>query len=229
VTENATGSSADAEGAAGRGGSDDAIAFTPITVPDRARGRRRRRVLGTVAGVVVVAAGITVWAVAAGSGGGGPVRHTAVIPQAFGAYTRAEPAGSLWKSIGGDNLDFSKGDARVTYTAAGGEAAKVTVTLDPRIALTPDSSSDPALSEFTGSQVRTGPVTSHPAGAVGGSIACVDYAIEGSRGFTECVWQDKSAAVTLVPARDGHTVVSASAADDLRTFLAALRIERAKG
>ncbi|WP_037910607.1 hypothetical protein [Actinacidiphila yeochonensis] len=229
MTDNATGEQADAERTADA--QDGAITFTPITVPDaaaRERGRRRRRLLGGIVAVVAVAGGITAWAVAANSGDGKPTKHTAVIPKAFGAYTQAKPADSLWESIGGDNLDFSKGEALVTYTAAGGKAAKISIEMDPAIDLAPGSDSDPAVSLLTGSDVKTGSVTSHPAGAVGGTIKCVDVAVGEDRGFTECAWQDKAVAVTLVPVLNKQTVISASTAADLRAFLAALKVEPKK-
>jgi hypothetical protein len=215
-----------------RAGADEAIVFSPISVPDeadRARGRRRRRLLAGAAAVVVVAGGITAWAVAASGGDSKPAKHTAVIPQAFAGYTEAKPADSLWTGVGGEDYNASDGEARITYLGTAGAAARVTVQTDPTIDLSPGASSDPALSQLTGSDIRTGSVTSHPAGAIGGTIKCADIGVGSDRGFTECAWQDKTAAVTFVPVKNKESVVSASAADDLRAFLAALRIEPKKG
>ncbi|MFG1811748.1 hypothetical protein [Streptomyces sp. NPDC049040] len=236
MTDNATGDKADAEGAAAQRGSDDAIAFTPITVPDREhreRSRHRRRTFGMVAAAVVVAGGITAWVIAAHGGDGEPVKHTAVIPKAYGKYTQVtKPEDSLWKGLDGDNLDPSKaGGARITYAAPDGTAAMVSVSLDP-----PDFTSDdgvrfgPGSDSFTESLLGVDDLSGmreYPAGKAGGKIQCADPSTHGVS-ITICAWQDKAVDVTYTPARDGKTVVDHDAAAGLRAFLDALTIEPKK-
>lgn len=115
----------------------------------------------------------------------------------------------------------------LTYRASGGKAAMITMELDPTFTQEPGGSDD-AVSLLTGTDASTGQVTSHPAGRIGGSIKCADIAVgENGAGFTQCVWQDKSAAVVYVPSLNHHTVMSKSAPIDFRAFLDALKITSA--
>lgn len=205
----------------------DRITLTPISRPDpAARGSRsrRRKVIGGAAVVLVIAGGITWGVVAANSGGGKPVKHTAVLPHAFGAYTEAKPGDTEWKAYANPNTDIRKGSVNLTYRTAGGKAAMITMEMDPTITQEPGGSDD-ALSQLTGTDTNTGAVTSHPAGRIGGSIKCADIDVgQNGAGFTQCVWQDSSAAVVYVPSLNHHTVVDKSAPTDLREFLDALKI-----
>lgn len=229
MTDNATGDRAGTGGA--RSGSDDPIAFSPITVPDRDRGRRRNRIIGIAAAVVVIAGGITAWVVAAG-GDDAPVKHTAVIPKAFGPYTQAtKPDESHWKDIGGEQLDQSKQEVRLTYLAPGGKDIGVAIDLDPADYVSKDGThygagSDSSVESSLGVEDMKG-VRDYPAGKAGGTILCADPTTHGVT-WTICTWQTDEAVVTFHPAVNGRTVVDHDAADDLRAFLDALRIEPKK-
>ncbi|MFI0940584.1 hypothetical protein [Streptomyces sp. NPDC021020] len=236
MTDNATGDRAGNAGGAGtQRDSDDPITFSPLTVPDRERRRRRNRVIGIAAAVVVIAGGITTWVVVAGGGDDKPVKHTAVLPKAFGEYTQVtKPEDSLWKSIGGDNPDpLKKGGARVTYTAPDGTGATVSVEVNP-----PDFTSDDGTRYAPGSDTFTKSllgvedlkgVREYPAGKSGGTIQCADPSSHGVT-ITTCGWQSTSATVTYTPVRDGKTVTdkTSATADNLKTFLDALKIEPLK-
>lgn len=234
MTDNATGDRAGAEDAGTQRGSDDAIAFTPLTLPDREGRRRRNRIIGIAAAVVVIAGGITTWVVVAGGGDDKPAEHTVVVPTAFGKYTHAtQPSDSLWAYVGGENLDAAKGGARVTYTAPDGTGAMVAVEVDP-----PDFVSDDGTHHGAGSDSMTesllgvedlNGVRDYPAGKAGGTIQCADPSSHGVT-ITTCAWQTTAATVTYTPARNGKTVADKTSAtvDDLRTFLAALKIEPKK-
>ncbi|MGW5353777.1 hypothetical protein ACWERV_25085 [Streptomyces sp. NPDC004031] len=232
MTDNATGDRAGTGGAGTQRDSDDAIAFSPITVPDRERARRRNRIIGIAAAVVVIAGGITTWVVVAGGGDDKPVAHTAVLPQAFGPYTRAtEPEDSHWKTIGGEQPDPSKGEVRVTYLGPDGKDVGVALDLDPADFVSHDGihhgpGSDSSVESSLGLEDMTG-VRDYPAGKAGGTIQCAEPTTRGLK-WTICTWQTKEAVVTFHPAVGGHTVVDPGAAADLRTFLAALKIEPKK-
>jgi hypothetical protein len=232
VTDNATGDRAGSGGAGTQRGSDEPIAFTPITVPDRERARRRNRVIGIVAAVVVIAGGITTWVVVAGGGDDEPVKHTAVIPKAFGEYRQAtKPEESHWKSIGGEQLDQSKQEVRLTYLAPGGKDIGVAIDLDPPDFVSDDGThngpgSDSMTESLLGVEDMKG-VRDYPAGKVGGKIQCADPTTHGVT-WTICAWQSKDVTVDFHPAVNGKTVVDHNAAADLRTFLAALKIEPKK-
>ncbi|WP_435131324.1 hypothetical protein [Actinacidiphila sp. bgisy144] len=214
---------------------DNDIALTPISVPDpaaRERARRRRKVLAVVGAVVVVAGGITWWAVAANGGDSKPVKHTAVIPKAFGAYTEAKDGDTEWTALSSVNTDPAKGDVYLTYRASGGRAAMITVTLDP-----PDFTADDGTRTGPGSESETKDllgvdkdqkITSYPAGKQDGEIQCADTTAAG-RTITTCAWQSKAAEVTFSPVLNHHTVTGQNqAAADLRAFLDVLRIEAKK-
>lgn len=208
---------------------DNAIALTPISVPDptdRDRAKRRRKVIALVGAVVVVAGGISWWAVAANSGGSKPTKHTAAIPKAFGAYTEAKD-GTEWAGLTPHNTDITKGDVDLIYLGSAGRAALVDVSLDP-----PDYKSDqtdygPGSAAMTSQLLGTDgkeKITSSPAGKQGGTIQCADVSAAG-RTISRCAWQSKAATVTLSPGLDQHTIVDHNAADALRSFLDALKIE----
>ncbi|WP_031516201.1 hypothetical protein [Streptomyces sp. NRRL F-5123] len=234
MTDNATGDRAGTGGAGTQRGSDDPIAFTPITVPDRERGRRRNRIIGIATAVVVIAGGITTWVVVAGGGDDKPVKHTAVIPTAFGEYTQAKPDDSLWERIGGDNLDpLKKGGARITYTAPDGTGAMVTVEVDPPDYVSDDGThhgpgSDSFTKQLLGVDDLSG-VREYPAGKADGKIPCVDISARNVT-TTKCAWQDEAASVTYYPVRNGKGIVdhTGATAESLRAFLDALKIEPLK-
>ncbi|MFI0898883.1 hypothetical protein [Streptomyces sp. NPDC020983] len=232
MTDNATGDRAGSGGAGTQRGSDEPIAFTPLTVPDRERGRRRNRVIGIVAAVVVIAAGITTWVVVAGGGDDEPVKHTAVIPKAFGEYTQAtKPEESHWKSIGGEQLDQSKQEVRLTYLAPGGKDIGVSIDLDPAYFATHDGidynrGSDSMTEMLLGVENMKG-VHDYPAGTSGGTIQCVDQTFR-TITYTTCAWQGKDATVTFKPAVNGKITVDHDTAANLKAFLAALKIEPKK-
>lgn len=210
---------------------DNGIALTPISVPDSAardRAKRRNRILAGVVAAVVVAGGITAWVVSANSGGSKPTKHTAVIPQAFGAYTEAKDGDTEWTALKSVNTDISKGEVDLTYRASGGRAAMVDVVLDP-----PDFTSGNGTKEGSGTDSMTSEllgtdgsqkITDYPAGKLGGTIQCADVTGAG-RTITHCAWQSKAATVTLAPVLNHHTLVDHNAAGVLRDFLDTLKIE----
>ncbi|WP_435174060.1 hypothetical protein [Actinacidiphila sp. bgisy145] len=211
---------------------DNDIALTPISVPDpaaRERARRRRKVLAVVGAVVVVAGGITWWAVAANGGDSKPVKHTAVIPKAFGAYTEAKDGDTEWTALSSVNTDPAKGEAHLTYRAAGGRAAVITVRLDP-----PDFTADDGTRTGPGSESETKnllgvdkdqKITSYPAGKQDGKVQCADTTGAG-RTITTCAWQSEAAEITYSPVLDHRTVKDQpQAVTDFRAFLDALKIE----
>ncbi|WP_237404727.1 hypothetical protein [Actinacidiphila reveromycinica] len=215
-------------------GNDNDFALTPISVPDpaaRDRSRRRRKVVVLVAAVAVVAGGISWWAVAANSGDGGPTRHTAVIPKAFGAYTEAKNGDTEWTALTSVNTDISKGEVHLTYRASSGRAAVITARLDP-----PDFTTDDGTHLGPGSESETKSllgvdkdqkITGYPAGRQGGRIQCADTSA-GDHTITTCAWQSKAAEITYSPVLNHLTVAGQQqAAADLRSFLDALRIEPA--
>lgn len=205
---------------------DDRIRLSPISRPDpadRNDRRRRRTFLAGAVAVLVVAGGISWWVVSANKEHK-PVKHTAVLPTSFGAYTEAKPGDTEWTALSNVNTDISKGSVDLTYRAADGKAALVTVELDPPIAADVSGGSDDALSALLGTTVDSGNVTTSPAGSAGGKIQCVDITA-GKGAFTKCFWQDETATVTFVPVLDHHTVVAKDVAADLRAFLDALKIQ----
>jgi hypothetical protein len=218
-----------------RAGADEAIVFSPISVPDeadRARGRRRRRLLAGAAAVVVVAGGITAWAVAASGGDSKPAKHTAVIPQAFGAYTEAKPGDTEWTQYDAPNTDIAKGQVYLTYRAAGDRAAKVNIRMDPS-----DYVSDDGTHHGPGSVSSTmsllavndmSVVHSYPAGKAGGKIQCADIRYQ-NIAITRCAWQSDAADITYVPVVKHVAVADRSAPADFRAFLDALTIKPLKG
>ncbi|MDF9813833.1 hypothetical protein [Streptomyces sp. SPB162] len=204
---------------------DDRITLTPISRPDpEAReGRRRRRIIGGTIALVVLAGGGIGWAVAANGEDDKPVKHTAVLPESFGAYTLAQPDDTEWTRLSSVNTDITKGSVDLTYRAAGGKALLVTVELDPPVVFELGESDD-ALSAMLDAKVESSQVKKYPAGDVGGDIQCVDMATQRTA-FTQCLWQDATAHITLAPVLNHHTVVAKDAPADLRAFLGALKIQ----
>lgn len=206
---------------------DEPFSFTPIAVPDparrSARGRLRTRAAGGVAGAVVAV--LLIWWVVEANTDHTPAKHTAVLPLSFGAYARADHDTSP-ASTG--NTDLAQGPVDVTYTAPGGKQAWITLYRDPGIDLAPTSDSDLTKSALTGADVRTGAVHRYPSGKSDGDIKCADTVSGDTRGVTQCAWQDKTMGVTFVPAVGSRAVTSPSAPADLRAFLAALQIKKAK-
>lgn len=211
---------------------DNAIALTPISVPDpagRDRTRHRRKILAGVVAAVVVAGGITVWAVTSGGGSSKPTMHTASIPKTFGAYTEAKDGDTEWTGLSSVNTDIDKGTVHLTYRAAGNRAALITVQLDP-----PDFTSDDGTDHGPGSASETDSllgvdnnqkITSYPAGKQDGRIQCADTSALGHT-VTKCAWQSKAAEVTYSPVLNHVTVKGQpQAVADLRSFLDTLTIE----
>lgn len=206
---------------------DEPFAFTPIAVPDparrNARGRLRLRVAGAAGLAVVV--GLVAWWVVAANEDHTPAKHAATLPHTFGAYTRSA---QVDQPTSNGNTDFAQGPVDATYTAPGGKEAWITLYRDPGFSFAPSSDSDDAKTLVSGTHVSTGPITRHPSGRPDGDIKCAVIAVSGTRGFTQCAWQDKTMAVVYVPVLKGHTVVSAAAPADLRAFLAGLKVTKAK-
>jgi hypothetical protein len=174
-----------------------------------------------VALVAVLVAG-GVWWGTSGDQGNKPVKHTAQLPQSFGAYSLAKADNSAWTDSGTVNADPNKGHARITYRAAGGKALRITMDMDPVIKEEPGDE-DTALSALFGTTVDSAQVKSYSAGTIGGKIKCATITILQS-GYTQCAWQDSSARVTLAPVLNSRTVISVQAHNDLRSFLNALKI-----
>jgi len=206
---------------------DEAIAFTPITVPDRTRAKRRTRLLAGGAAVLVVAGGITTWAVAANGGDGKPKKHTAVVPKAFGAYTEAKDGDTEWTRLSSVNTDVTKGPVDLTYRAGGGKAAMITVSLDPADYDNGQTDYGPGSAAMTSSLLGTEgseKITAYSAGKQGGKIQCADISAGGAT-ITNCAWQSKAAVATFSPVLNHRTVVDHAAYTTFRAFLDALTIE----
>ncbi|WP_433890022.1 hypothetical protein [Streptomyces sp. CA-111067] len=204
---------------------EDRITLTPISRPDPAArdNRRRRRTIAVavLAGVVVVAG--VVWAVvAANQGDDKPAKHKAVVPYAFGPYVRSTAAQSAWYPLADGNSDPNKGYAYLSYNAGPDKGAHVSVNLDPPFTQQPGDNSD-WLTTIFGTPVTPSKAHKYDAGPVGGTIWCADISANGGA-FTECVWNSKSVYVSLTPTLGHHTVTSADAPADLRSFLKALQI-----
>lgn len=205
---------------------EDRITLTPVRRPDPvARDRtRRRKIIAGVIGLVVIAGGGIGWAVSAGGDDAKPVKHTAVLPQSFGAYTASKPGASEWAGLQNANTDPDKGRAHASYSAAGGKGLLITVYLDPAFSEEPGDTND-ALSAIFGTKVDSTSVKEYDAGSVGGKILCADIKTADTA-FSQCAWNDKTANITLTPVHDHRTVVSPDAPTDLRAFLEALKISK---
>jgi len=204
---------------------DDRIELTPISRPDPAvRDRRRRRRTWIVGGValVVVAGGITALVVHANQDHT-PVKHTAVLPTSFGAYTEAKPGDTEWAGLSDVNTDITKGSVQLTYRAADGKAAKIAVSMDPSASQLARTSDDVIAGIFSTSAVP-GQSKTYPAGKLGGTFECGEVTV-GNGVVTYCIWQTEAARVTLVPVLNHYAVVSKDAPADLRDFLDALKIQ----
>jgi hypothetical protein len=205
---------------------EDRITLTPISRPDPAgRDTRRRRRVTAVAvlAAVVVIGGVT-WGVVAANQDDKPVKHEAVVPQAFGAYTRSTAAQSAWDPLSEGNSDPNKGYAFVSYNAGPDKGLHVSVYLDPAFTQQPGDNSE-WLTTIFGTKVNPSAVKKYDAGPAGGTIQCADISANGGA-FTECAWNSGSANVTLTPTLGHHTVTSPDAVADLRAFLKALQISK---
>ncbi|WP_157856295.1 hypothetical protein [Actinacidiphila yeochonensis] len=181
---------------------------------------------------VVLVGGAVGWLVA-GRGGGGaqPVRHTAVIPQAFGAYREAKAGDNEWPEYASPNTDVSKGEAYLTYRASGGRAMAIDVKLDP-VAYTADDGTriGPGSDNDTTSLLGisdAGIARSYPGPRQGGEIRCAEDRAAGHTD-TVCAWQSKFAEIRYFPMVNHRAIVSATAQNDFRSFLDALVIKPAK-
>ncbi|MFC5034895.1 hypothetical protein ACFPJ8_40325 [Streptomyces fildesensis] len=183
--------------------------------------RQRRKIVGGVIALIAVAGAIG-WVVVTGNEDFKAVKHTAVLPDGFGAYTASRPGTPEQAGLRSSNTDPNKGYATVSYGTADGKGLVIEVTLDPAFAQEPGEAIQ-ELAVLFGTKVDSTTVKEYGAGSVGGKILCVDMRTA-AKAVTQCVWHDKSANVTLSSLRDHHTVISADAPDDLRAFINALRL-----
>jgi hypothetical protein len=205
---------------------EDRITLTPISRPDPAArdNRRRRRTIAVAVLACAVVVGGVVWGVVAANQDDKPVKHKAVVPYAFGPYVRSTAAQSAWYPLAGSNSDPNKGYAFLSYNAGPDKGLHVSVNLDPPFTQQPGDNTD-WLTTIFGTPVTPSKVHKYDAGPVGGTIQCADISANGGA-FSECVWNSKSANVTLTPTLGHHTVTSSDAPADLRSFLKALEISK---